>query len=40
MRPEPVRQAWHLHLAKRRDLSYELWDVLMLQAWLERWASA
>jgi asparagine synthase (glutamine-hydrolysing) len=40
LRPEPVRQAWQLHLAKRRDLSYELWDVLMLQAWLERWASA
>jgi asparagine synthase (glutamine-hydrolysing) len=39
LRPEPVRQAWQQHLAKRRDLSYELWDVLMLQAWMERWAS-
>jgi asparagine synthase (glutamine-hydrolysing) len=40
LRPEPVREAWGLHLAKRRDLSYELWDVLMLQAWMERWGSA
>jgi asparagine synthase (glutamine-hydrolysing) len=37
LNPEPVRQAWDLHQAKRRDLSAELWDVLMLQAWLERW---
>ena len=37
LHPEPVRQAWELHQAKRRDLSAELWDVLMLQAWLERW---
>jgi asparagine synthase (glutamine-hydrolysing) len=37
LRPEPIRQAWNLHQAKRRDLSAELWDVLMLQAWLDRW---
>ena len=37
LHPEPVRRAWDLHQAKRRDLSAELWDVLMLQAWLERW---
>jgi asparagine synthase (glutamine-hydrolysing) len=35
--PGPVRQAWDLHLSKRRDLGYELWDVLMLEAWLNRW---
>jgi asparagine synthase (glutamine-hydrolysing) len=37
LRPQPVRAAWKHHLGGRRDLSYELWDVLMLQAWLERW---
>jgi asparagine synthase (glutamine-hydrolysing) len=36
--PGPVRRAWQLHLSKRRDLGYELWDVLMLEAWLNRWA--
>jgi asparagine synthase (glutamine-hydrolysing) len=35
--PEPVRRAWLQHLSGRRDLAYELWDVLMLQSWLERW---
>ena len=25
---------------KRRDLVAELWDVLMLQAWLERWPAS
>jgi asparagine synthase (glutamine-hydrolysing) len=35
--PVPVRQAWELHRSGRRDLGYELWDVLMLQAWIDRW---
>jgi len=35
--PDPVRRAWKLHQSGRRDLGYELWDVLMLQAWLDRW---
>jgi len=35
--PVPVRRAWKLHLTGRRDLGYELWDVLALQAWLDRW---
>ena len=35
--PEPVRRAWLQHQAGRRDLAYELWDVLALQAWLDRW---
>jgi asparagine synthase (glutamine-hydrolysing) len=35
--PAPVRRAWKLHTDRRRDLGYELWDVLMLQAWLDRW---
>jgi asparagine synthase (glutamine-hydrolysing) len=38
--PEPVRRAWRLHTARRQDLGYELWDVLMLQAWLDRWSGA
>lgn len=35
--PVPIRRAWRQHLSGRRDLAYELWDVLVLQAWLERW---
>ncbi len=35
--PEPIRRAWQQHLQGRRDLALELWDVLALQAWLERW---
>jgi asparagine synthase (glutamine-hydrolysing) len=35
--PAPVRRAWKLHTDGRQDLGYELWDVLMLQAWLDRW---
>jgi asparagine synthase (glutamine-hydrolysing) len=39
LRPEPVRAAWARHVSGRGDLGYELWDVLMLQAWLDRWSS-
>jgi asparagine synthase (glutamine-hydrolysing) len=35
--PFPVRRAWELHRSGRRDLGYELWDVLVLQAWIDRW---
>jgi asparagine synthase (glutamine-hydrolysing) len=35
--PEPIRRAWRQHLDGRRDLAHELWDILALQAWLERW---
>jgi asparagine synthase (glutamine-hydrolysing) len=35
--PIPVRRAWGLHRSGRRDLGYELWDVLVLQAWIDRW---
>lgn len=38
--PQPIRRAWRLHLAGRRDLSHELWDVLALQAWIDRWMPA
>jgi len=32
--PEPVRAMWDDHRSRRRDREYELWDVLMFQAWL------
>ena len=35
--PVPIRQAWTSHLEGRRDLGYELWAVLALQAWIDRW---
>jgi len=35
--PAPVRRAWIQHTDGKRDLGYELWDVLMLQSWLDRW---
>ena len=38
--PVPVRRAWRQHLLGRRDLAHELWDVLALEAWLERWMPA
>jgi asparagine synthase (glutamine-hydrolysing) len=36
--PAPVRRAWADHLSGRRDRTYELWAVLALEAWTERWA--
>jgi asparagine synthase (glutamine-hydrolysing) len=35
--PVPVGRAWTLHRSGRRDMAYALWDVLMLQSWLETW---
>ena len=37
--PGPVRQLWREHLSGRHDRSYELWDVLMFQAWADTWGS-
>jgi asparagine synthase (glutamine-hydrolysing) len=33
-----VRQHWHEHLSGHRNWQYLLWDVLMLEAWRDRWA--
>lgn len=38
--PAPIRRAWDLHRTGRRDMGYELWDVLVLQSWLDRWLPA
>ncbi len=32
-----VRRYWQEHLSGRRNWQYLLWDVLMLEAWRERW---
>ena len=32
-----VRRHWHEHLSGRFNWQYHLWDVLMLEAWRERW---
>jgi len=34
-RPEPIRQKWEEHLSGRVNWQYLLWDVLVLQTWLE-----
>jgi asparagine synthase (glutamine-hydrolysing) len=37
--PAPVREKWEEHLSGRRNWQYWLWNVLMFQAWQERWCS-
>ena len=37
--PKPIRQKWEEHLSGRRNWQYWLWNVLMFQAWRERWCS-
>ena len=32
-----VRRAWSEHLSGNFNWQYLLWDVLMLEAWRERW---
>ncbi|MFD0987898.1 asparagine synthase (glutamine-hydrolyzing) [Methyloligella solikamskensis] len=36
-KPEPIRRKWQQHLSGKKNWQAELWDVLMFQAWLERW---
>jgi asparagine synthase (glutamine-hydrolysing) len=38
--PLPVRRAWDAHSSGKQDLGYELWDLLVLQSWIDRWRPA
>lgn len=36
---EPIRRRWKEHLMGHRNWQHFLWNILMFQAWLERWRS-
>jgi asparagine synthase (glutamine-hydrolysing) len=38
LNPAPIRLKWQEHLSGRRNWQHWLWNVLMFQAWRERWA--
>lgn len=35
LNPTPIRQKWKEHLSKKHNWQYQIWSVLMFQAWLE-----
>lgn len=35
--PTTIRDAWSEHLSGARNLQYQMWSVLMFQAWRRRW---
>jgi asparagine synthase (glutamine-hydrolysing) len=35
-KPEPIQRKWQEHLSGKHNWSYQLWDVLMFQAWLQQ----
>lgn len=35
LRPEPVREKWEAHVSGKANWQNQVWDVLMLQAWLD-----
>ena len=36
----PIKQKWEEHLSGKRNWQYQLWNVLMFQAWHERWMNS
>lgn len=34
---EPIQEKWREHLSGQRNWSYYLWDVLMFEAWRQKW---
>ena len=33
--PGPIRKKWEEHLSGQRNWQYYLWNILMIQSWLE-----
>ena len=33
--PKPIRDKWEEHLSEKRNWQYDLWNVLMFQAWID-----